>query len=141
MKWYRFVSVVAMVLAVKASAARADIYRWDNGQVIPGTEGIEPGPGVQLDHMQLECAELGGWRPGDGLDLTGANLTGANLTCAILSYSTLTNANLTGAIVTGKCFFWHHMAWTSAATLLGHHIAWLHGGPALLDPELSRERP
>ena len=39
--------------------AHADIYRWDNGQLIPGTEGITPGSGVQLDHMELEYAGLG----------------------------------------------------------------------------------
>ena len=29
-------------------AAQADIFRWDNGQLIPGTEVITPGPGADL---------------------------------------------------------------------------------------------
>lgn len=39
---------VFLVLAISSGAqiaTRADIYRWDNGKLIPGTEGIEPGPG------------------------------------------------------------------------------------------------
>ena len=33
------------------AAAQADIFRWDNGQLIPGTEGITPGPGVNLSSL------------------------------------------------------------------------------------------
>ena len=99
MKWYRFVSVVAMVLAVKASAARADIHHWDNGQVIPGTEGITPGPGVQLDHRQLNYAKLGGFDAGEAMDLTGASFEESNLTHANL-LTPRSNANLTGANLT-----------------------------------------
>jgi hypothetical protein len=33
-----------LVVALSATA-RADIYRWDNSQLIHGTEGITPGPG------------------------------------------------------------------------------------------------
>ena len=74
--------------------------RWDTGAVIPGTEGITPGPGVQLDHRQLEYAKLGGWNPGEAMDLTGANFEASDLTHALLFSSTLTNANLTGANLT-----------------------------------------
>ena len=42
--------------------------------MIPGTEGITPGPGVQLHHMNLKYAALG------GADLTGANFEGSDLT-------------------------------------------------------------
>src|SRR5687767_7641393 len=34
------------LLMILPAAAQADIFRWDNGQLIPGTEGIMPGPGV-----------------------------------------------------------------------------------------------
>jgi uncharacterized protein YjbI with pentapeptide repeats len=81
--------------AILGDAARADIYRWDNGQLIPGTEGITPGPGVQLDNRQLEFARL--W----DTNLTDANFASANLSNAMFVYSTLANANLTGAKVTG----------------------------------------
>ena len=50
---------LGFILATAASA-QADIFRWDNGQLIPGTEGITPGPGVQLDHHELAYAALTG---------------------------------------------------------------------------------
>ncbi len=107
--------MLALVVATfTASPAAADVYRWDIGALIPGTEGITPGPGVQLDHRELEYANL------SQKDLTGANfessnlanaalyestlanadLRGVNLTHAWLAFSTLTNANLRGAVVT-----------------------------------------
>ena len=41
---------LALIFVAKP-ATQADIYRWDTGEVIPGTEGIEPGPRVQLESM------------------------------------------------------------------------------------------
>ena len=117
----RCLLTLAVLLGTLAQPLHADIYSWDNGQLIPGTEGITPGPGVQLDHMDLEYARLWGedltaarleasnlampvlWLDRGayrGSDLTQANLTGANLTNADLSSSTLTEANLTGANLT-----------------------------------------
>ena len=58
-------TVVALCTLLAAPSAHGDIYNWMTGEVIPGTEGIEPGPGVQLHHMDLEYAYL------DGTDLTG----------------------------------------------------------------------
>jgi uncharacterized protein YjbI with pentapeptide repeats len=91
-----------------SSTSRADIFRWDNGQVIPGTEGIVPGPGIDLANRQLQYAGL------SSIDLTGAdfllcnlanaNLAGADLTNASLSNATLTSANLTGAMVSKANF-------------------------------------
>ena len=92
-------TVVALCTLLAASLAHADIYRWDTGEVIPGTEGIEPGPGVDLDHMDLRYAELSG--SAHAMDLTEANFEASNLTHASLGLSTLTDANLTGAVVTG----------------------------------------
>ncbi len=74
-------AVLCVALLCPAILCRADIDRWDNGAVIPGTEGIEPGPGVQLDHRDLEFASLGG-------DLADANF----------SYSKLANARVSGTI-------------------------------------------
>ena len=53
--------------------ARADIFRWDTGELIPGTEGIEPGPGVDLavwrtDDHNLRYADFSG-----GLNLESAD--------------------------------------------------------------------
>jgi uncharacterized protein YjbI with pentapeptide repeats len=121
----RIASAWLVVLFANDSIARGDIFRWDNGQVIPGTEGITPGPGVQLVGLQLEYAGL------VDIDLTGANfsrsnltnaslfnstltstnLAGANLTNAELDFAILSNANLAGAIVNGAIF--------AATTLLG----------------------
>jgi uncharacterized protein YjbI with pentapeptide repeats len=90
------------------------IFRWDNGLPIPGTEGLNPGPGLALNNSDLRYALLSKY------DLTGssfvssnlshakfvdanlsaADLTEANLTGAFLGNSTLTNANLTAANLT-----------------------------------------
>jgi hypothetical protein len=54
-------ALAAIVLSLWGSTAtttRADIVRWDNGQVIPGTEGITPGPGILLNSLDLRFANL-----------------------------------------------------------------------------------
>src|SRR5688500_3128842 len=84
-----FLAIFAIVLTVPH--VLADIYRSDNLQLIPGTEGITPRPGVRLDHRELAFAAL------SGSDLTGARFDFSNLTNAHLQFSTLTRANLTGA--------------------------------------------
>jgi uncharacterized protein YjbI with pentapeptide repeats len=63
--------------------------------VIPGTEGIEPGPGAQLNNIDLRYADL------RGHDLTRANFEASNLSDAILNRATLTGAKLTGAAIDG----------------------------------------
>ncbi len=81
-----------------ASRAHGDIYRWDNGQVISGTEGITPGPGVQLDHRELSYANL------KSAQLTQANFEASNLANANLTFATLTGATFTDAVVSGAHF-------------------------------------
>jgi hypothetical protein len=128
-RWQTFVVVLCLPLCL-----HADIYRWDNGDVIPGTEGITPRPGIDLanwttDSRSLRYADFSG-----GLDLhgaylysssldnarftqanlshaelfsstlTNADLSRCNLTNARVFSSTLANANLAGAIVTGAQF-------------------------------------
>jgi pentapeptide repeat protein len=109
-------SVTTQILS--PALARADIFRWDNGQVIPGTQGITPGPAVQLDHRQLEFSRLYDMDLNNsrfdysnltGSDLhestlTNASFASANLTNTQLSGSTLTDADLSGAVVTGASF-------------------------------------
>jgi uncharacterized protein YjbI with pentapeptide repeats len=102
-------SVWFLTLSIVSSTTNADIFRWDNGQLIPGTKGITLGPGVHLSNRQLEYARL------SDIDLTGANfqysdLTGADfqysdLTKASLWDSNLTDANLSAATVTQAIFF------------------------------------
>jgi uncharacterized protein YjbI with pentapeptide repeats len=77
-----------------ATGARGDVLRWDTNTVIPGTENIEPGPGVQLDHRELSHALL------SDLDLTGANFKLSNLRSARVRSSVLDNANFSGANLT-----------------------------------------
>ena len=101
---WQLTAVTLCVILTAPSLLHADIYRWDNGRVIPGTEGITPGPGVQLDQRNLGYADL------SNENLTGANfflsslanadLSGANLTDSYLPQCNLTGANLTGAVIT-----------------------------------------
>ena len=60
-------------------AGGSDIFRWDNGQLIPGTAGITPAPGVQLARMDLQYAEL------SGIDLTNADFEDSDLTRVLTS--------------------------------------------------------
>jgi uncharacterized protein YjbI with pentapeptide repeats len=90
--------IVLLSVGLLAALGRADVFRWDNGQVVPGTEGIEPGPGVQLDHRVLDYANL------TELDLSRANFELSNLRKASLGSSTLTDANFAGAVVTETSF-------------------------------------
>ena len=46
------------LLLLPTATVHADIYHRHTGEVIPGTEGIEPEPGVQLDHHELAFALL-----------------------------------------------------------------------------------
>ncbi len=115
---WQFPAVTLCLILAAPFVLHADIIRWDNGQLVPGTEAITPGPGVHLDHRQLQYALLTS-QDLSGADfeasnltraklnnstLTKANLMGTNLTTANLSSSRLANADLTGAIVTGATF-------------------------------------
>ena len=51
----RCLLTLTVLLGTLTQPLPADIHRWDNGQVIPGTEGITPGPG---DSSWTRC-ELG----------------------------------------------------------------------------------
>ena len=39
-------SVAGLLAAYTLQPAYADIYRWDTNQLIPGTQGITPAPGI-----------------------------------------------------------------------------------------------
>jgi uncharacterized protein YjbI with pentapeptide repeats len=98
MSWQKYWLACALVLT-HTSACPADIFRWDNGQVIPGTEGITPGPDVHLENQILEYADL------REIDLTSAIFTGANLTSANFVSATLTKSNLRGANLANAVFY------------------------------------
>ncbi len=114
--------------------AGAQIYNWNTGEVIPGTEGMTPGPGMDLgfwntDGHNLDYADLSGgldlhgstfrasdvnygWFTDANLtdvefafaELMGADFSGADLTDADLGGTTLTGANFSGATVNNASF-------------------------------------
>src|SRR5688572_17683129 len=92
------------LLIASAAACQADIFRWDTGDVIPGTEFIEPGPGVYLGLLDLRFAALSNTNLSNvnlaASNLSSAKLTGTNLTNAFLYNAILTNADLAGANLT-----------------------------------------
>ena len=92
-----FLSVVAATV-IAVPAARGDIIRWDNGQRIPGTEGIVPGPGAQLNSFDLAFADL------SDKNLIGASFEGSNLTSARMMRSNLANVNLSGTNLSNSNF-------------------------------------
>ncbi len=89
----RLLTFAALLLAAP-SLAEAQILRWDNGQVIPGTEGITPGPGVNLSGWYTEGHRLSWADLAGGLDLTGANLSHSWFESAHLDFATLVDANI-----------------------------------------------
>ena len=104
----RIILLALWLIAGWASTADADIYRWDDQQLIPGTEGIEAGPGVRLDHLNLAYAQLVGFPV---LDLSGASFEGSDLTKARFyvcggrcAGAVLANANMTDAKIQGAIF-------------------------------------
>lgn len=122
-RWQLSAVTLCLILAAPFTL-HAQIYRWDTGAVIPGTEGITPGPGVQLGserHWELgvDWINDGPWNTNERnlryadfseFDLSesdfhqswldSADFSEANVTNASLNWSTLTDANLTGANLT-----------------------------------------
>ena len=95
------------------ACVHGDIFNWQTGEVIPGTEGITPAPGVDLSYRNTEALNL--WYA----DLENANLenasfreswldnakfTQANLVDAFLFEARLGGADFSGAVVTGASF-------------------------------------
>lgn len=52
--------LMALGFFLTASVVDAQVFRWDNGQLIPGTEDVTIGPDVQLDGLDLAWADLPG---------------------------------------------------------------------------------
>lgn len=104
---HRALALICMSLLLVAQG-RADIFRWDNGDLIPGTEGVTPGPGVVLSQYELAYAELSDY------DLATAQLNGADLSFAAMYDSNLSSANFDEANLTGADL---HEAILAGATL------------------------
>ena len=53
------ISLLALTfLAALNVSSLADISRWDTGEVNPGTEGIMPGPYIQLSDWNIDPHDL-----------------------------------------------------------------------------------
>src|SRR5262245_16987065 len=93
--------VIIAVLLVPVRA-HADIYRRDDGQVIPGSEGIALRPGVDLsgwnstDH-NLRWGNFSKYPNAGVMNLTGAKFSGSWLDHANFFRTNLANADLSGA--------------------------------------------
>ena len=87
---------IPLLIAVFASTSHAEIYRWDTGELIPGTEGLEPVPGAQLQNRNLSFADLSG-RTLERVDFSGSNLSNASLAEANLVGTSYDGANLLDA--------------------------------------------
>lgn len=77
---------------------QSGIFSWRDGQVIPGTESILPGPGVLLNHRPLHQAVLGTY------DLSGSTFANSDLRDAKLDSATLTDVNFSNAFIAGADF-------------------------------------
>lgn len=99
----RCAAALALVL-ISAANVWGDIYRWDTGEVIAGTEGMSPRPLLWLSGKHLEYADF----------------SRANLTDADFGWATLTGANFNGADLRGAAGFFptvtddtRNLAWPS----------------------------
>jgi len=89
----RLALAAACCILLSATSSPADIYSWRTGEVIPGTEGITPGPGVNLS-----------WWNEESHNLNAAILDGLDLRYARFSQSWLTEARFTGSDLQGADF-------------------------------------
>jgi uncharacterized protein YjbI with pentapeptide repeats len=91
--------VLFFFVALWAGPSWAQIYNDQTGQMIPGTQRITPGPGVDLNGWntpghELEFANL------VSIDLTNASFATSDLTYASFLGSTLENSDFTNANLT-----------------------------------------
>ena len=75
----------------------AQINRWDDGSVIPGTEHIELVPGAKLNDLDLEYARIGSII--NDTDLRDATFENSNLRLARFNNVNLTSASLTNTAI------------------------------------------
>lgn len=122
------------MICLLTSIAQGDIFNWQTGEVIPGTEGITPKPDLDFNKWNTEAknlryADFSGklnlskcYFSGSWLDyadfseanleqawfvsstLTGANLRLTDLTDARFYTATLTDVDFSGAILSGTFF-------------------------------------
>ncbi|MGN6368774.1 MAG: pentapeptide repeat-containing protein [Phycisphaerae bacterium] len=86
-----------LVFLAATTAAQASIIRWDTHAVIPGTQNITPGPGVNLSNRSLPFALF-------DTDLSSANFSQSDLRNARFLGATVTNANFNNANILNAHF-------------------------------------
>lgn len=104
----RMISLGVLLLILTTNQqATCQIYRWDNGELIPGSEGIDLSQGGDFSGIDLPYADLSRmWIGLRGVNLSDSNLNSSDLSESIVEASleraNLTHANLTGASLVGK---------------------------------------
>ncbi len=130
----RIAAITAAMAATPIAVCWADIYRVDTGRLIPGTQGITPGPGVDLSNRSLEYANLqysnltnalfsnSDLKSGyfDQSNVTNASFLGTNLLSARFYLGTLTGADFTGAIVQDADFYSSNLTYSQLASTLSY---------------------
>jgi len=122
--------VCGITLAAWSGALRADIFRWDNGQLIPGTQGVSVEPGMVADGLKLHFADFA------AEDLASASFKQTDLTHASLEAADLTDADFAGAMVTHALF-----DGTTARGFTQEQLATIVGEPTAPAEETLRLRP
>jgi uncharacterized protein YjbI with pentapeptide repeats len=101
--YYRNCAAVLILTSAFINVACGDIYRWDNGKVIPGTEGRTLTLGSDFSGLDLEYADLSGVYV-EGVNLSGADLYRSDLSYGRMDGGSLENANVAEANMTGRYF-------------------------------------
>ena len=129
--------ILILALVAQTVSVKADIFRWDTEQVIPGTGGITPGPDVDLRNWNTDSHNLRYADFSAGLDLSRADFgnswlnearfVDANLTDGYLWWSTLDNADFAGAVVKGARFARSNLSFGQLSTTLSYREKNLDG--------------
>ncbi|MCC7406834.1 MAG: pentapeptide repeat-containing protein [Phycisphaeraceae bacterium] len=125
------VGIAAAAAIIVSVSAQGQIYNWQSGQVIPGTQAITPGPGVMLSGwntsgQNLRFAALG------VLDLTGATFAGSWLDDANFFQSDLQGVDFSGATIERtnftKALHLTEAQLASTASYQNHSLTGIHLG-------------
>ena len=105
---FRSLTIIAItafcLLQAVAQTTRADIKNWQTGQTIPGTEGIVPGPDLNLDNRNTEARNLRYADLSPGLDLSNSDMHDSWFDFARFKGSNLFQSSFSGARLTGADF-------------------------------------
>ena len=138
--------IFVFVLVAQPVFVKGDIFRWDTGDLIPGTERITSGPDVDLSDWNTDSRNLRFADFSASNDLSRANFhnswlnearfINANLTNSYLWWSTLANADFSGAVVNGAHFDRSDLSFSQLSETLSYQVKNL-GGIGLGLNELS----